>query len=303
MSSIFVQISSYHDFELPRTIIDCLKKSSGENTITFGVHIVYYENDEIKIPDILNIKYEKHKAPENIGVGVGRYIANSFYSGEDYYLQIDSHMRFREDWDKSFISNYLEYKKEGLNPVISAYPSSYDYENYIVKIYQKNPEVYYTDFIQGLSFHNKYFIPHQRAVSNVENNIFTKSVSAASIFSSGEMASVAPNKKMFFWGEEILTAVRLYTNGFDLLLPKIQNLYHLYTNGDTVVSNLRRSVFSDFPELSTKKDIESKEELDRIFSKNLIGEQEFGSKRSLKQYEIYAEVDFRKKIASPYKLY
>ena len=128
VSSIFVQISSYHDFELSRTIIDCLKKSSGKNQINFGVHLVYYEKDEISIPNISNITFEKHKAPTNIGVGIGRFNANEMYSDEDYYLQIDSHMRFNQDWDKSLINTHMFYEKEGLNPVISAYPSSYDYE-------------------------------------------------------------------------------------------------------------------------------------------------------------------------------
>ena len=31
MSSIFVQIPAYHDFELFRTIKDCYEKSSGKN--------------------------------------------------------------------------------------------------------------------------------------------------------------------------------------------------------------------------------------------------------------------------------
>jgi hypothetical protein len=36
MSSIFVQISAYHDHELYKTIIDCMAKSSGKNKINFG---------------------------------------------------------------------------------------------------------------------------------------------------------------------------------------------------------------------------------------------------------------------------
>jgi hypothetical protein len=204
MSSIFVQISSYHDFELSRTIIDCLKKSSGKNTITFGVHIVYYQKDEIKLPNVSNLRYEKYRAPNNIGVGIGRFNANELYLGEDYYLQIDSHMRFKQDWDSLFISSYKKYQNEGLNPVLSSYPNAYEYDGYIAKIYEENPQVFYTEFIQELSFQNGNYTPHQRAVENEEGNIFTKSISAACLFSSGEIAKIKPNKKMFFWGEEVL---------------------------------------------------------------------------------------------------
>ena len=51
--------------------------------------------------DNVNIKYSK--APENIGVGMGRYLANQLYNGEDFYLQIDSHMTFVNNWDVKLV--------------------------------------------------------------------------------------------------------------------------------------------------------------------------------------------------------
>ena len=108
MASIFVQIAAYQDYELPRTIIDCIKNSSKENTINFGVHLCY-EQDNISVPDLSNIKFEKSMSPKNMGVGIGRNIANSFYDGEDYYLQIDSHMRFDPGWDKNLINDYISF--------------------------------------------------------------------------------------------------------------------------------------------------------------------------------------------------
>ena len=41
MKSIFVQISSYQDYELAKTIRDCLDKSSGEYDIHFGISLVF----------------------------------------------------------------------------------------------------------------------------------------------------------------------------------------------------------------------------------------------------------------------
>lgn len=295
VSSIFVQISSYHDFELPRTIIDCLKKSSGKNQINFGVHLVYYEKDEISIPNISNITFEKHKAPTNIGVGIGRFNANEMYSDEDYYLQIDSHMRFNQGWDISLISTYLKYVGYGLNPVISSYPSSYDYEGYVVKIHNEDAEVCYTEFNKKDSFSGNSYIPHQEAIQNKRHNIFTKSISGASIFSDGSISKIKPNKKMFFWGEEIVQAIRFYTHGYDLVLPEKQNFHHLYNNGHNAVSNLRRNAQGDFPEQSEILNKISYSELARIVTEKPIGLQELGSIRTLEQYEEYAGVDFANK--------
>jgi hypothetical protein len=291
MASIFVQIPSYHDLELARTIQDCLKKSSGKHVINFGVHLTYFNNNDINIPNLNNVKFSISRAPDNIGVGASRYIANEFYNGEDYYLQIDSHMRFGEFWDDILINNYLKYKSMGVNPAISCYPGAYEYNGFDVDILNTKAHVSYTEFIQELSFQNNY-VPHQRAVGNFGNNVFSKSVSAASIFASGEMASIKPNKKMFFWGEEILTAIRLYTHGFDIMLPEAQFFYHLYYDHAKGYKNLRRQVTEDFPIESSALETNSQKELKRIIIDKPVGDQELGSIRTLEEYESFAGINF-----------
>ncbi len=271
MPSIFVQIPSYHDYELGRTIRDAMNKSSGENQINFGVHLSYYKYNDINIPNLNNIKIQISEAPDNIGVGISRYLANNFYDGEDFYLQIDSHTRFEQNWDISFIENYNFYKDIGLNPVISCYPGAYEYNDNVLNILNQKTDVSYTDFIQELSFENDNFIPHQRAIANPKENIFTRSVSAASIFSDGSIASIKPNRDIYFWGEEILTALRLYTHGYDLLLPKKQNIYHLYYDESKGEKNQRRQAGQDFSDLSIEIDNRSKMELARIINDRVIG--------------------------------
>jgi hypothetical protein len=291
MSSIFVQIPSYHDFELKRTILDCYNKSSGSHQINFGVSLVYFQKNDIDIPDHPNVKFNISMSPENIGVGMGRYLANEFYDGEDYYLQIDSHMRFEKNWDDVLIYNYKKYSSQGIKPVISCYPGAYEYNDLTLNILNNKAHVAYTDFIEELSFINNY-VPHQRAIANLNKKVFTRSVSAASIFSSGEIASIKPNKKMFFWGEEILTAIRLYTHGFDIVLPESQNFYHLYYDHEKGMKNLRRQVSLDFPEICSNLESISQNELERIILNEVVGDQELGSKRTLKQYQDFAGIDF-----------
>jgi hypothetical protein len=294
MSSIFIQVPSYHDYELKRTIVDAINKSSGKNFLNFGVHLCYYEKMDIDLSGLSNVKYEVSKAPDNLGVGVSRYIANSFYNGEDYYFQIDSHSRFEINWDVNLIKNYERNKSYGANPVLSAYPGAYEYKDGLLNILNNKSHVAYTEFVKELSFIND-LVPHQRAVGNFDNNVFTKSVSAASIFSEGSIANIQPNSKIFFWGEEILTAIRLYTHGYDLMLPDSQNIYHLYYDHSQGAKNLRRQVIQDFPEEYARLDKASKKELSDIILNNRIGPDGFGSKRSLLEYEQYAKIDFMNK--------
>jgi len=299
MASVFVQIPSYHDYELGRTIRDAMYKSSGNNDINFGVHLSYYKDNDINVPNLNNVRIEVSEAPNNLGQGTSRHIANELYDGEDYYLQIDSHTRFEEGWDESLIENYNFYKNIGLNPVISCYPGAYEYNEDGLNILNDKTNVSYTDFIQDLSFMDGDYIPHQRAVANPTNNIFTRSVSGGSIFSDGGIASIKPNKDMYFWAEEILTAIRLYTHGYDLLLPKKQNIYHLYYDEAKGKNNQRRQVGQDFPNLIRDIDIKSKYELARIIENKVVGEYALGSARSLEEYQVFAGIDFALKKVYP----
>ena len=293
MSSIFVQIAAYQDYELPRTILDCIKNISEGNNVNFGIHLCY-EKDDIVMPDLKNIKFEKSKSPKNLGVGIARNIANSFYDGEDYYLQIDSHTRFDKGWDELLINDYNAYKVEGCKPLISSYPSGYKYVDYVA-VKDKNPNVVKADFERTESakqlFKTSKFI-NQESSLNTDGNLFTKTVSGGSIFSDGSIASISPNVKMFNWGEEFLAAIRFYTHGYDLMLPSKQSIYHLYFNPEDPFSSQRVLPHINFPNENSLVYQQSNEELARILGGRIIGDQELGSERTLDEYGYYAGLDF-----------
>ena len=299
MKSIFIQLAAYHDHELGRTINDCIQKSSGEYDIKFGVHLCYYKNDEISIPNLKNVKIKKVMAPEGLGVGYARCMANQFYNNEDYYLQIDSHTRFAPNWDKDFISTYNKYFEAGCNPVLTSYPSGYHYENFKV-VLDKNPTVVFADFVRTKKSQENFLqtnFLHQESKQNEEGNIFTRAVSGGEIFSSGNIANIQPNTKMFNWGEEFLTAIRFFTHGYDLMLPEKQSLYHLYY--DDPIKSQRRMAGEDFPSENNKISLESNDEIGRIINNKIIGDFEMGSKRTLEDFGRYAEIDFGKKTLYP----
>lgn len=293
MKSIFIQIGSYHDYELPNTIKDAIEKSSKNNFINFGIHLSYLK-DDIFIPNLSNIKIEKSRAPENIGVGISRYIANSFYNGEDYYLQVDAHTRFIENWDEIMIGCYDKYFREGCNPVITAYPANYWYDGSSIQHDKfSNPiqNIVYDKFrFKKDDFLKTKFI-HQTSVFNDPGNIFAKSISGGSVFSSGSIASIEPNKEMFMWGEEMLMSARLFTHGYDIMLPEKQTIAHLYYNHKNKDINNRSLVWEDFPEQSKYLTIKSNNCLFNIMSNKIIGDQELGTQRTLDDYYYYAGID------------
>lgn len=295
MPSIFVQISSFQDYELPLTILDCIEKSSGNNKITFGVFNCYFEDDRVLLPDVPNIKFEEAIAPDKIGVGIGRFIANSFYSGEDYYFQIDSHSRFEKDWDEHLISDYIYYKEAGLNPILTTYPAVYLYEDGQVKYLPNDdtPYIGYPNTPEAQAQFLKDKILPQASMHNKEGNIFTKGVSGAQIFGPGDLHIIEPNKKILHWGEETLYSVRFYTHGYDLLIPRKNNIYHLYYNSKNEDMSMRKLPGNYFKKETDELLVDSLAELARIVDNNVIGYQGLGSKRTLDEYERYANIDFK----------
>jgi hypothetical protein len=299
MESIFIQISSYHDYELPKTILNVVEKANGKYKIHFGIHNSYLEPNHIHIPEITkteNVKISviESQAPSSIGVGASRALANSLYNGEDYYFQIDSHSRLLKDWDVGLVNCLKKYQECGVKkPLLTAYPSSYYYDDFLVERISTSCNITNIGFHKKPDFSND-SIPHQTAVPKTEN--ISKSVSAGFIFTTGDFNKIAVNSKIAFWGEEIITAARAFTNGYDLLVPDKQYVFHLYFAHDkSFQHNLRRHVWKDWPEQFKKIDTESKAEVYEILSSRRTGPEALGNERSLDDYGNWAGLDFTNK--------
>ena len=300
MFSIFVQVPAYRDWELPKTITDAIQKASGKNKINFGIHNCVIFPNEVAKPESTvewaQVKYKESIAPNNIGLQGARYIANEFYDNEDYYLQIDSHMRFVKDWDETLILNINKYKELGINkPLMTQYPGNYKYDDNFNEVYDLMEPFHATqiDFKENPQQFKDTLIPTQRAFALENSCMYTKSVSGGFIFTLGTFSEIKPNPKIAFWGEEPLIAARAFTHGFDLVVPMAPFLWHLYHCGQLFYKARRHHVWADYPEIWAKMEIESKEEYLRIFKNRVIGPEALGSERTLEEYEEFSGLDFR----------
>jgi hypothetical protein len=294
--SIFVQIAAYRDLEVAPTILDAIEKSSGNYTINFGVHTVYVDESEINVPDLPNVKHAESKAPNNIGLGIGRALAHQFYNGEDYYLQCDSHSRFVEGWDDIAVNSVLNYQSYGIKkPLLTMYPANYWYVSTTESHIEK--DVIVKENLTNISFHEKpeqfksMRIPNQTAIGVEGGNIFVKSVSGGSIFTVGGFLPF--NTDIAFYGEEIWLAARAYTNGFDIVVPDQQYMYHLYYNHDKPADiNKRKLLWQDYPSEFEKLDKVSKELIYKTLTEGTQGEMFLGTERTLADYGVFAGLNF-----------
>jgi hypothetical protein len=294
MSTIFVQIAAYDDDELPKTIIDCIEKSSGDHEIFFGVHECYINNKTII--DNPNVRIQYSKAPKNLGVGTSRYIANKLYNGEDYYLQIDCHTRFKQYWDIILIKNLKKNLDIGNKCILTGYPPEYRYGDdgkEILDIYAPTTTIKLKrDQAEKTLFKNTRKVSQEGVGDDL--TFCTESLSAGFIFGTGSINKVLQHPGIFYSGEEFLRAATFYSHGYNLMYPDVPVVFHLYG-----VNSKRVPCWDTYPE-----ETKNLEEVSVYIIKQLLSEYNrdptyntwFGSERSLEMFGKYLAIDFKNGI-------
>jgi hypothetical protein len=64
--------------------------------------------------------------PESLGPYMARYLASKLWNGEEWYMQIDAHMTFADNWDMISIQGLQNAPSE--KPVLSHYPPAHTFD-------------------------------------------------------------------------------------------------------------------------------------------------------------------------------
>ena len=133
MSTIFIQIASFRDPQLNPTLEDMIKKSKYPQNLRIGICNQYNVEDEFNLDNYRNddrFKIIDVKDTQTYGVCWARNQVQQLYDNEDYTLQIDSHMRFEQDWDETLINMIKDLQSKGYpKPLLTGYVSSFDPDN------------------------------------------------------------------------------------------------------------------------------------------------------------------------------
>jgi len=232
MSKIFVQIASYRDPQLVYTLDSLLQNAANPDKLHICIAFQYSEEDSFtkdldKYRDdsrftIIDIPYKESK-----GACYARNLIQQEYNDETYTLQLDSHHRFTQHWDKLCIEmlqelQYIGYKK----PLLTSYIPSYDPKN--------DPDAR-VDTPWGMSFDRftpegvVFFLPYY-IDKDASYPIRARFFSAHFAFTIGQHAvEVQHDPQYYFHGEEISLAVRSFTHGYDLFHPHKVIAWHEYT--------------------------------------------------------------------------
>jgi hypothetical protein len=289
--TIYVQIAAYRDPELLNTLRDCIGKATHPERLQFAIgwqHSPYeqWDNlDEYKDDSrfhIIDIDYRDAKGPCWI-----RHKLNTAYNGQRYTLQLDSHHRFEPNWDVELIGMLENLRsKEHPLPVLTSYLPSFDPA--------KDPEgrtnmPWVMEFDRFAPEGPVHFLPH--TIDNfkeLDKPIPTRFASGHFIFADGKFCQdVEYDPNYYFHGEEINLSVRAYMAGYDLFAPHRVFIWHEYTR------NNKKKHWDDHKDWALLDRDSYKHGRELLGMDNEMSEKTLTkSKRTLKEYEMYAGLEF-----------
>jgi hypothetical protein len=296
--TIFIQIASYRDPELLKTLNDCILNAEFPDRLRFGICWQHAEEDKWDTLDqykddprfrILDVNYK-----DSTGACWARNSIQQLYQGETYTFQLDSHHRFIRHWDTELINMIEGLQAKGhKKPLITSYISSYNPETdpngrtqvpWLMNFDRFTPE--------GVIFFLPATIPGWQ---NLKEPIPSRFYSAHFAFTVGQFAvEVQHDPEFYFHGEEITIAVRAFTHGYDLFHPHKIIAWHEYTRKGRVKQ------WDDDSEWG-KRNIRTHEKTRKLLGvdgqsfdsdEETYGKYGLGKERTIADWERYAGIRF-----------
>ncbi|MBF0285641.1 MAG: hypothetical protein HQL51_14415 [Magnetococcales bacterium] len=304
---IFVSIASYRDAECPWTLRDLFLKARHPERVFAGVLWQVAPEDPEAFREV-PLRPEQVRgltvdAASSLGVCWARHRIQAELQGDEaYYLQIDSHSRFAPEWDVKFIAMLAACPSA--HPVLTTHPPGYQPPDKLDAA-AGAPILWANRFNdEGVLMPKGKALPEDRVAAPRP----TAFIGAGCLFTRAETTRRVPyDPHLYFHGEEISLAVRLWTHGCDLFTPNEALVYHDYSDRgrrrhwsdhvDWPALNRRagarlRQLLKIAPESGTPENVdpEAIRELDRFG---------LGSVRTLAEYEAFADVDFLRRRIGP----
>jgi len=301
-ATIFVQIASYRDPQLVPTVEDMCRQAEHPENLFFG--IAWQHGPEETLPEtwfshpnfsILDIPYT-----ESQGACWARNALQQRYRGQTYTLQLDSHHRFVQGWDRKLIRWLQRLQRQGFpKPMLTTYLPAFDPDNDPAARGKKPSGLAFDCFTpQGILL----LQPEKwREWRQLDNPVPARFYSAHFCFTLGSFCIEVPHDPdLYFHGEEISIAVRAYTHGYDLFHPHRVVAWHEYTRKNRVKHWEEKEDWRS-------KDTQSHRRVRALLGMGMgmdavdISEGGLGTVRTLQEYETYARLSFaQRKVQSPW---
>ena len=274
--TIFIAIPCYRDEELVATIESAYLNAKNPDRVFIGVGLAYKKEDKDYWTAIQkkykNVKViDKEALPQNVGLGNQRADALIPFNNQDFFLQVDAHMRFDMHWDDLLIHQYQNLVALGEpKPLITGYPRAYapdifpSVEGAYPYYNPMSKEVYFRQRrghnnvpcfrvgLQPAQFFKEVGFPRHgdRIFTKFETIALACTVSPAQIFTAGSFVKDVPaNRDIRFLEEEQYYSILAYMKGYNFYVPRVTGVMHYYTEAlSQVLLPTRNHPIQEFPE-------------------------------------------------------
>lgn len=239
------------------------------------------------------VRVSEVNAKDGKGACWARSYVQKLWKGEEYTLQIDSHMRFVEGWDDLMIESHSTCLSK--KAILTTYPPGYTPPNELgLKTVRK---IYPSSFEEDgvIRFKSKKFSQEE-----IDGGPLLGAICAAGfLFGPSQIIADVPyDPHLYFFEEEINLSVRLWTHGWDFYYPNDVFIYHDWNR------KRRRTHFDDHAnagELNKRArrrithflGVKEAEDLSVLID---IDKYALGNSRTLEEFERFSGIDFKRQV-------
>lgn len=301
--TIFISVASYCDRLLEQTIRDALAKATRPDKLRFGIVEQNFIEKRLKYDDIKSqVRYIGIDVRDTRGACWARSLAMSLYSGETWFMQIDSHMVFDQGWDDTLYLAAARCSQMSPKFVISNYPHPFKMIEGVPVTERTTDGILYNFVNDDFEFKEENTIILFTAASRT-SDVPLKGfhIAAGFLFTHGRFVYEVPyDPHLYFEGEEQTLSVRAWTHGWDIYHTTNVPIYHLYSTGDveTTHREVHWSPNADQERIQRwwELDNKSKARMTALLQHNAdLGIYGLGKVRTLVDYANFSGIDYRNK--------
>jgi len=236
--TIFVSVASYRDDECSTTIRDLFEKAANPDRVFVGA-VEQNKPGEEKESCVYNcpgckerlakgqIRIQHFKDSEARGPSFARWAATKLWEGEEYFMQIDSHMHMEQNWDEDLITQMKELGDP--KGILSSYPPTKDQMDMFKK----------QNFSQTVAncsggFNDGMFQSGAAIVPSLKNGKYRRIpfIAAGFLFAPFTLLYDVPfdpySSAFVFFCEEALMSMFYFCAGYNIYAPRKHVLDHNY---------------------------------------------------------------------------
>ena len=303
---IFVSIASYCDPVLPFTLERAQATARRPERLHFGV----VDQRPLEAPRLAaagpaRLSQVRLAPVDARGPCWARAIAMSLHDGEEWFLQLDSHMDFDPGWDERLVEQALALGADRGGVVLSSYPNAFAFQE---------GQVVRRPTTQGVLAHvvkpGSAFDPAHPVLSFEAHPVETQQplpgfhLGAGCLFAPGRFVQQFPYDPWFYFhGEEQALALRLFTQGWDIFHVPGLPVHHLYNNAES--GGPPRPLHWDAAHDAQREvnwwtlEQRSRQRLAALVAGQPLGAFGLGSVRSLADYAAFSGIDYAARTLAP----